>query len=149
LRQVAGDGWAYVILDGKLFDCDKLTETTLSVKGETIDAWYSGKHRDFGANIQAVMRPDGLPIWASAAMPRHLHDTNCARELGVTAVLNWSAVDLDLPTLADSGYESAGHGIKPRSNNPPTAAGSHPTTVPTTDCYAACAGKANAALRSW
>ncbi|MDI6101405.1 transposase family protein, partial [Actinoplanes sp. NEAU-A12] len=82
------------------------------VQGETIDARYSGKHRDFGANIQAVMRPHGLPIWTSAAMPGHLHDTNCAREPGVTAALNWPAAELDLPALADSGYESAGHGIK-------------------------------------
>jgi hypothetical protein len=112
LSRVADVGWSYVILDGKLFDCDRLTETTLSVKGETIDAWYSGKHRDFGANVQGVMRPDGLPIWTSAAMPGHLHDTSCARELGVTAALNWSAAELGLPALADSGYESAGHGIK-------------------------------------
>jgi hypothetical protein len=42
LRHVADDGWAFVILDGKLFDCDRLTETTTSVKGEPIDAWYSG-----------------------------------------------------------------------------------------------------------
>jgi hypothetical protein len=112
LRRVADDGWSYVILDGKLFDCDRLTETTLSVKGDIIDAWYSGKHRDFGANIQAVMRPDGLPIWTSPAMPGHLHDTSCARELGITAALNWSAAEIHLPTLADSGYESAGHGIK-------------------------------------
>jgi hypothetical protein len=42
LKRVAADGWSYVILDGKLFDCDRLTETTVSVKGETIDAWYSG-----------------------------------------------------------------------------------------------------------
>ena len=84
----------------------------MSVKGETIDAWYSGKHRDFGANIQAIMRPDGLPVWTSEAMPGHLHDTSCARELGVTAALNWSAAELDLPALADSGYESTGHGIK-------------------------------------
>jgi hypothetical protein len=59
------------VIDGKLFDCDRLTGTTLSVKGETIDAPYPDKHRDFGANIQAVMRPDGLPIWTSAAMPGH------------------------------------------------------------------------------
>jgi hypothetical protein len=32
LRRVAADGWSYVILDGKLFDCDRLTETTISVK---------------------------------------------------------------------------------------------------------------------
>ncbi|WBB95269.1 transposase family protein [Solwaraspora sp. WMMA2080] len=112
LRRVAADGWSHVILDGKLFDCDRLTETTLSVKGETIDAWYSGKHRDFGANIQAVARPDGLPIWTSPAMPGHLHDLTCAQTLGVTAALNWAATELDLPTLADSGYEGAGQGIK-------------------------------------
>jgi hypothetical protein len=95
LRRAAADGWSHIILDGKLFDCDRLTETTLSVKGNTIDAWYSGKHRDFGANIQAAMRPDGLPIWTSAAMPGHLHDTTCARELGVTAALNaaWAPPD--------------------------------------------------------
>ncbi|WP_243706066.1 transposase family protein [Micromonospora sp. KC721] len=110
LRRVAADGWSYVIVDGKLFDCDRLTETTLSGKGETIDAGYSGNHRDFGANIQA-MRPDGLPIWTSPAMPGYLHDTSCARELGITAVLNWSA-EIYLPALADSGYESAVHGIK-------------------------------------
>jgi hypothetical protein len=112
LWRVADDGWSHVILDGKLFDCDRLTETTVSIKGETIDAWYSGKHRDFGANIQAIMRPDGLPIWTSAALPGHLHDVTCARELGITAALNFSAADLHLPALADAGYESAGHGIK-------------------------------------
>ena len=38
LRRVAADGWSHVILDGKLFDCDRITETTISVEGETIDA---------------------------------------------------------------------------------------------------------------
>lgn len=97
LRRVADDGWSHVILDGKLFDCDRLTETALSVKGETIDAWYSGKQRDFGGNVQAVMRPDGLPVWTSQAMPGHLHDLTCAQLLGVTAALNWSAAELGLP----------------------------------------------------
>ena len=82
LTRVAADGWSHVILDGKLFDTDRLAETTVSVKGDTIDAWYSGKHRDFGANIQAVMRPDGLPIWTSDAMPGHLHDLTCAHVTG-------------------------------------------------------------------
>ena len=111
LRRVADDGWSYVILDGKLFDCDRLTETTLSVTGDTIDAWYSGKHRDFGANIQAIMRPDGLPVWTSAALPGHLHDLTCAQTLDITAALHWSASQLNLPTLADAGYDGAGQGI--------------------------------------
>jgi hypothetical protein len=62
LRQVAAEGWSHVILDGKLFDCDGLTETTISVKGEVIDGWYVGKQRHFGANIQTVIRPDGQPV---------------------------------------------------------------------------------------
>lgn len=112
LRRVAEDGWSYVILDGKLFDCDRVAETTVSVKGDTIDAWYSGKHRDFGGNVQAIMRPDGLPVWTSDALPGHLHDLTCAQQQGITAALNWAACELDLPTLADSGYEGAGQGVK-------------------------------------
>jgi hypothetical protein len=111
LRRVAAEGWSHVILDGKLFDTDRLAETTTSVKGATIDAWYSGKHRDFGANIQAVIRPDGLPIWTSTAMPGHLHDLTCAQHLDITGALYWAASTLDLPTLADSGYDGTGLGI--------------------------------------
>jgi predicted phage tail protein len=42
LRRVTAEGWSHVILDGKLFATDRLAETTTSVKGTTIDAWYSG-----------------------------------------------------------------------------------------------------------
>jgi hypothetical protein len=111
LHRVAADGWSHVILDGKLFRTDRLAETTASVKGKTIDAWYSGKHRDFGANIQAVLRPDGFPIWTSDALPGHLHDLTCAEQHDITGALSWAASQLDLPTLADSGYEGAGQGI--------------------------------------
>jgi DDE superfamily endonuclease len=126
LRRVAADGWSYVILDGKLSNCDRLTETTLSVKGETIDAWYSGKHRDFAANIQAVMRPDGLPIGTSDAMPSRLHDLTCAQQQGVTAALNYSAAALDLPALADADHDRAGHGIKTPTRLP---AGGHQLAI--------------------
>jgi DDE superfamily endonuclease len=68
-----------VICDGRRFYTDRLAETTTSVKGEAIDARYFGKHRDFGANIQAIMRPNGLPIWTSDAAPGHLHDWSCAQ----------------------------------------------------------------------
>jgi hypothetical protein len=111
LQRVADQGWSHVILDGKLFRTDRLAETTTSVKGETIDAWYSGKHRDFGANIQALMRPDGLPIWTSDALPGHLHDLTCAQLHNLDAALYWAASQLHLPTLADSGYQGTGHGI--------------------------------------
>ncbi len=145
---LADEGWSHVILDGKLFATDRLTETTTSVQGESLDAWYSGKHRDFGANIQAVMRLDGLPVWTSEAMPGHLHDLSCAHRHAITGTLYWAAAHLHLPTLADSGYEGTVHGIHtPRTHNPPTAArapgsgsgsgcrsaggGTGPTTSPT------------------
>jgi hypothetical protein len=111
LKRVAADGWSHGILDGKLFTTDRLAETTTSVKGDTIDAWYSGKHRDFGANIQAIMRPDGLPVWTSDAAPGHLHDLTCAEQHDIIGALCWAASQLHLPALADSGYEGAGHGI--------------------------------------
>ncbi|WP_239134565.1 transposase family protein [Rugosimonospora africana] len=111
LERAAADGWSHVILDGKLFATDRLAETTTSVKGEQIDAWYSGKHRDFGANIQAIMRPDGLPIWTSPAAPGHLHDWSCAQLHDIPGALYWAASQLHLPALADTGYEGAGHGI--------------------------------------
>jgi hypothetical protein len=35
-----------------------------------------------------------------------------ARDAGVIGALNWAASRLELPTLADSGYDGAGQGIK-------------------------------------
>jgi hypothetical protein len=112
LQEVAEQGWSHVVLDGKLIRTDRCAETTESVKGETINAWYSGKHRAPGGNVQAVIRPDGQPIWISEVAPGHRHDLTVARDADVIATLNWAAAQLDLPTLADSGYEGAGHGIK-------------------------------------
>jgi len=112
LEQVAEQGWSHVVVDGKLIRTDRCAETTSSVKGETINAWYSGKHRAPGGNVQAVIRPDGLPIWVSEVAPGHLHDLTVARDAGAIGALNWAAAQLDLPTLADSGYDGAGLGIK-------------------------------------
>jgi hypothetical protein len=112
LEQVAEQGWSHVVLDGTVIRSDRCAETTTSVKGDTINSWYSGKRRAPGGNVQAVIRPDGLPIWVSDVAPGHLHDLTVAREAGVTGALNWAASQLDLPTLADCGYEGAGQGIK-------------------------------------
>ena len=112
LQEVAEQGWSHVVVDGKLLRTDRCAETTTSVKGETINAWYSGKHRAPGGNVQAVIRPDGQPIFVSEVGPGHLHDLTVARNTDVIGALNWAAAELDLPTLADSGYEGAGQGIK-------------------------------------
>ena len=79
LERAREEGIPYVILDGKLFATDRVAEQVTSVKGEEVDAWYSGKHRRPGGNVQAIMRPDGLPLWTSEAEPGHVHDITAAR----------------------------------------------------------------------
>jgi hypothetical protein len=48
----------------------------------------------------------------SQVAPCHRHDLTAARDAGVIGALNWAASQLDLPALADSGYEGASHSIK-------------------------------------
>lgn len=109
LHKVHQEGWAYVILDGKVVDADRCRAKTISRKGNEIDLWYSGKKHDFGGNIQAVMRPDGLPIWVSGVEPGSVHDLTAAHEHALGAL--YAAAARGLPTLADPGYEGAGHGV--------------------------------------
>lgn len=111
LRGVAEQGWSHVILDGKLFRTDRTAETTTSVKGSAINAWYSGKAHAFGGNVQAVIRPDGTPVWVSEVAAGHQHDLTAARRAGLLGALYWAASQLQLPTLADSGYAGAGQGV--------------------------------------
>jgi hypothetical protein len=69
LERAEGEGLSHVILDGKLIPSDRCKEPAVSVKGEVIDLWYSGKARTHGGNIQAVLAPDGFPLWVSPAEP--------------------------------------------------------------------------------
>jgi hypothetical protein len=101
LHRVPAEGWAFVILDGKIVDTDRCRVKTISRKGETIDLWYCGKRHDFGGNIQAVMRPDGLPIWVSAVEPGSVHDLIAAHQHALGAL--YAAAAQGLPTLADPG----------------------------------------------
>ncbi len=126
LHRVAEEGWTYVIIDGKLFHTDRCAETTTSVKGKTINAWYSGKHRDFGGNAQSITRPDGFPVWLSEVAPGHDHDLAVARDQQIITALVWAATALKLPALADSGYEGAGQGIHTPIKTPPGGHGLAP-----------------------
>ena len=110
LQRVADDGWSPVVLDGTVVACDRLAEKTTSKKGRLIDAWYSGKTHGFGGTIQAVLRPDGLPVWVSAVEPGSTHDLTAARP-HLLGALYWAASQLHLPTLADGGYNGAGIGV--------------------------------------
>lgn len=109
LARAMAEGVAFVILDGKIIPSDRRLEKTTSVKGEAIDLWYSGKAHHHGGNIQAVARPDGLPMWVSAAEPGSVHDITAARVHALPAL--YRAAALGLPALADPGYTGAGIGI--------------------------------------
>jgi hypothetical protein len=117
LERALADRVPYVILDGKIFETDRLSETVTSAKGEEIDAWYSGKKHRPGASVQAVMLPGGLPIWTSEAEPGHVHDITAARACALP--LLYRAAAAGMPTLADGGYEGAGIGICVPVKSPP------------------------------
>src|SRR5438045_9780085 len=86
LERAREEGTPFVILDGKLFASDRVAEQVTSVKGDEIDAWYSGKHHRPGGNVQAIMRPDGLPLWTSEAEPGHVHDITAAQTHALQAL---------------------------------------------------------------
>ena len=109
LERAKDQGLAHVILDGKIIPCDRCKEPAISVKGQVIDLWYSGKAHRHGGNIQAVLAPDGFPLWVSPAEPGSVHDITAARTHALPAL--YQAAAADLPTLADPGYDGAGIGI--------------------------------------
>ena len=43
LKRAKDQGFSHVILDGTVIACDRCKEPAISVKGEVIDLWYSGK----------------------------------------------------------------------------------------------------------
>jgi hypothetical protein len=98
-----------VILDGTVIPCARCKQPALSVKGEVIDLWYSGKARTHGGNIQAVLAPGGFPLWVSPAEPGSVHDITAARIHALPAL--YQAAAAGLPAQADPGYDGAGIGI--------------------------------------
>ncbi|MGV9387400.1 transposase family protein [Nonomuraea sp. NPDC003707] len=109
LNRAQADGLAYVILDGTLIPIDRCAEQIMSVKGEPIDAWYSGKDHQHAGNLQALSAPSGLPLWIAEVEPGSVHDLTAARTHVLGAL--YAAAAAGLPTLADSGYEGAGIGV--------------------------------------
>ena len=109
LERAREEGLAHVILDGTVITCDRCKQPALSVKGEVIDLWYSGKAHAHGGNVQAVLAPDGFPLWISDVEPGSVHDITAARTHALPAL--YYAAAAGLPTLADPGYEGAGIGV--------------------------------------
>ena len=80
-----------MILDGKIIACDRCKEPTVSVKGQVIDLWYSGKAHSHGGSVQAVLAPDGFPLWISPAEPGSVHDITAARAHALPALYRAAA----------------------------------------------------------
>jgi DDE superfamily endonuclease len=120
LERAKDEGWSHVILDGKIIPADRCKEPAVSVKGEVIDLWYSGKAHAHGGNIQAVLAPDGFPLWVSEAEPGSVHDLTAARAHALPAL--YLAAATGLPTLAHPGYDGAGIGILIPVKQPPGGA---------------------------
>ena len=118
LERALAEGTPYVILDGTLIGGDRCREKTTGHRhGKEIDAWYSGKKKAFGGNIQALSYPDGRPVWLSQVRPGRVNDLAAAKELVFAALRPFTS---RMPCLADGGYEPAGRGIhtpvkKPRA----------------------------------
>ncbi|WP_165978686.1 transposase family protein [Actinomadura darangshiensis] len=115
LQRAVADGLSHLVLDGKIFDSDRCRLTITSVKGETIDEWYSGKTGDFGGNVQALSEPSGLPIWTSDVEPGGIADIQAARTHVLPPLYPYANT---LPILADPGYQGAGHGVTVPFKNP-------------------------------
>ena len=123
LKNAHEAGASHLVLDGMVIGTDRCLEKTTSVKGKSIDLWYSGKARHHGGNVQGVMEPDGFPLFISDVEPGSVNDLPAARAHVLGALYAFAAKGL--PTLADLGYEGAGIGvitpIKQPGQGPPLA----------------------------
>jgi hypothetical protein len=93
-RLAVKTGWDYLIVDGV-----HVPAVTFGRKTAGQQAFYPGKHKRHGLNVQTVCSPDGELLWASAAPPGAAADITAARKAGIAAVL----VPLT-GVLADLGY---------------------------------------------
>ena len=109
LERARNEGFPHVILDGTVIPADRCKEQAISVQGEVIDLWYSGKAHAHGGNVQAVLAPDGFPLWVSDVEPGSVHDITAARIHALPSL--YPAAAAGLPALADPGYDGAGIGV--------------------------------------
>ena len=124
LERALADGLPYVILDGKVFATDACAGTAESARGTEFHVWYSGRKRCYGANVQAVMSPGGLPLWAGPAEPGSVSDIDAARTTALPFL--YRAAALGLPCLADGGYQGAGIGVHTPVKSPKAKKGTAP-----------------------
>ncbi|HEX6518805.1 MAG TPA: transposase family protein [Streptosporangiaceae bacterium] len=87
-------GRDYVIVDGV-----HVPAVTFGRKTGGQRAFYSGRHRRHGLNVQTVCSPAGELLWAAAPLPGATVDVTAARKAGIAGMLT-SVIGV----LADLGY---------------------------------------------
>ncbi|WP_328825829.1 transposase family protein [Streptomyces sp. NBC_00252] len=90
---------AYVILDGTVLPINRIAADR---------AYYSGKKRHHGMNVQVLTDPFGRLLWASPALPFATHDLTAAREHGIIDALG----EAGLKCWADKAYQSAAENVR-------------------------------------
>jgi hypothetical protein len=73
LQRAKNNGLSHLITDGTIIESDRCAETTMSLKDEAIDLWYSGKAHTHGGNVlRRFTGDDGGVIFdfSAHAMPR-------------------------------------------------------------------------------
>src|SRR6476620_6633285 len=94
---------AFVILDGTLLSIDRV-----GMASGYDRAFFSGKHKRHGVNVQVIADPAGRLVWASPALPGARHDMGAAREHGIINALNAAGI----ATVADTAYQGGGSAIR-------------------------------------
>jgi hypothetical protein len=90
---------AFVIGDGTLLRIDRV-----GMASGRDRAFYSGKHKAHGLNVQVIADPIGRPVWISPPLPGARHDLGAAREHGIIDALTTHGI----PAAADTAYQGAG-----------------------------------------
>jgi hypothetical protein len=100
-------------------------ETKTSRKGKQIGTRYSGKTHDFGALLQALMAPHGVPLWICEVRPGSVHDITAVRDLVPAALTRISGTCRCWPT---AGTTARARGVYTPVNKPKDGYGLDPDT---------------------
>jgi hypothetical protein len=90
---------AFVILDGTLLRIDRV-----GMASGRDRAFYSGKHKAHGLNVQVLTDPIGRLVWISPPLPGARHDMGAARAHGIIDALTAA----EIPAVADTAYQGGG-----------------------------------------
>jgi DDE superfamily endonuclease/Helix-turn-helix of DDE superfamily endonuclease len=94
---------AFVIVDGTLLRIDRV-----GMASGRDRAFYSGKHKCHGVNVQVIADPVGRPVWISPALPGARHDMGAAREHGIIDAF----AEAGVRAIADTAYQGGGEAIR-------------------------------------